>query len=219
MNKIRVVLADDHHLVRKGFRALLDPEPDIEVVGEAVDGREAMELVEALRPDVLVMDLEMPGMSGMEAARRIRARRRPVRILVLTMHKDPQHILQVLRTGASGYILKDAAISDLVEGIRTVHRGEVYLSPAVSTQVVEGLLDRLEQEKAAASPLDALTDREREVWQLIAEGYSRREIARRLYISPKTVDTHRSNLMRKLGVRDEASLIRLAIRYGLVPLD
>ena len=219
MNKIRVVLADDHHLVRKGFRALLDPEPDIEVVGEAVDGREAMELVEALRPDVLVMDLEMPGMSGMEAARRIRAKRWPVRILVLTMHKDSQYILQVLRTGALGYILKDAAVLDLVEGIRTVHRGEVYLSPAVSTQVVGGLLDRLELGEAAASPLDALTDREREVWQLIAEGHSRREIARRLYISPKTVDTHRSNLMRKLGVRDEVSLIRLAIRYGLVPLD
>ncbi len=218
MKKIRVILADDHHLVRKGFRALLDPEPDIEVVGEAVDGREAMELVEALYPDVLVMDLEMPGMSGLEAASRLKKKRLPVRILVLTMHKEPHHILEVLQAGVAGYILKDAAISDLVEGIRAVYRGESYLSPAVSSRLVTGLLDRLGREEAR-SPLELLTDREREVLQLIAEGHSRREIARRLYISPKTVDTHRLNLKRKLGARDDATLVRLAVRYGLIPLE
>jgi len=218
MRKIRVVLADDHHLVRKGFRALLSQEPDIEVVGEAVDGREAMRTVERVHPDVLVMDLEMPGMSGLEAARQLKKRHGSVRVLVLTMHKDTERILNVLRAGAAGYILKDAAVSDLVDGIRMVHQGEVFLSPAISTQVMKGMLDRLET-KGMTSPLDALTNREREVLQLIAEGHSRREIAKWLYISPKTVDTHRANLMRKLDVKDDAALVRLAIRCGLVSLD
>ncbi len=218
MQKIRVVLADDHHLVRKGFRALLDQEPDIEVVGEAVDGREAMRLVEQLRPDVLVMDLEMPGMSGLVAVRQLKSRHSPVRVLVLTMHKETRYILQVLQAGAAGYILKDAAVSDLADGIRTAHQGEVFLSPPVSTRVVVGLVGQL-AEKGAFSPLDLLTDREQEVWQLLAEGHARREIAARLYISPKTVDTHRANLMRKLGTENDATLVRLAVRYGLVPLD
>jgi len=215
MRRIRVVLADDHHLVRKGFRALLSQEPDIEVVGEAADGREAMLLVERLHPDVLVMDLEMPGMSGLEAARQLKRRRSPVRVLVLTVHREVQHILRVLRAGVAGYILKDDAVSELVEGIRTVCQGEVFLSPPVSTRVVVSLLDRVAEEELT-SPLDLLTEREREVLQLIAEGQARREIARRLCISPKTVDTHRSNLMRKLGARDNATLVRLAVQYGLV---
>ena len=218
MERIRVVIADDHHLVRKGFRALLDQEPDIEVVGEAVGGREALNLVEQLRPDVLVIDLEMPGMSGLEAVRRLKSQQRPLRILVLTMHKDTERILQALRAGAVGYILKDGAVSDLVNGIRTVYQEEVFLSPTISTRVVAGLLDLLET-TAVTSPMDTLTDREREVLQLIAEGHARREIADRLYISPKTVDTHRANIMGKLGVKNDAALVRLAVRYGLVSLE
>jgi DNA-binding NarL/FixJ family response regulator len=216
--QVRVVIADDHHLVRKGFRALLEHEPDIEVVAEAVDGREAMQQVERFRPDVLIMDLQMPGMSGLEAVHQLRGQESPVRVLVLTMHKDAERILQVLRAGAAGYILKDSAVSDLVEGIRTVARGEVFLSPAVSTRVVTDLIDLLDSTEIT-SPLDMLTDREREVLQLIAEGNARRDIAELLYISPKTVDTHRSNLMGKLGARSEADLVRVAIRHGLVSLE
>lgn len=215
VRRIRVVLADDHLLVRKGFRALLSQEPDIEVVGEAGDGREAMRLVDGLHPDVLVMDLEMPGMSGLEAVRLLGKRRYPVRVLVLTMHKDAERILQVLRAGVCSYILKDGAVSDLAAGIRAVSQGEVFLSREVSTQVTGGVLDRLVTE-GASSLLETLSGREREILQLIAEGNTRREIATLLCISPKTVDTHRANLMRKLRVKDDAALVRLAIRHGLV---
>jgi DNA-binding NarL/FixJ family response regulator len=214
MGKIRVVLADDHGLVRRGFQALLSHEPDIEVVGQAEDGREAMRLVDRERPDVLVMDLEMPGMMGIEAARQLAKRGSLVRVLILTMHNDLEHILQVLRAKAAGYVLKDGSVSDLVEGIRTVHRGEVYLSPAISTRVVMHLLERPIEDEYV-SPLEALTDREREVLQLIAEGKSRKAIAEMMTISPKTVDAHRANLMRKLEAEDNAALVRLAIRHGI----
>lgn len=218
MQKIRVVLVDDHHLVRRGFQALLSQEPDIEVVGEAADGREAVQLVEQIQPDVLVTDLAMPGMSGLEAIRVLRKRHCPARVLVLTVHSETAYILRALRAGASGYILKSAAASDLASGIRAVHAGEVFLSPPVSTRVVTGLLERLGDDQST-SPLDLLTDREREVLQLIAEGRARRQIAERLCVSPKTVDTHRANLMRKLGVKDDAALVRLAVRHQVVPLD
>ncbi len=213
--KIRVVLADDHHLVRKGFRALLEREADIEVVGEAADGREAMQIAEQSHADVLVTDLEMPGMSGLEALRQIKERRLPLRVLVLTLHRDAEHILPVIRAGAAGYVLKDAAPAELVEGIRSASRGEVYLSPAVSCLVVTKLLDLLDKEETT-SPIDTLTAREREIWQLIAEGRSRREIAELLSISPRTFDIHRANLMQKLNVTDNAALVRLAIQHGIV---
>jgi|YNPBryantNP2012_1023418.scaffolds.fasta_scaffold05590_1 DNA-binding NarL/FixJ family response regulator len=212
--KIRVVLADDHQLVRKGFCALLNQEPDIQVIGEAADGRQAMRLVETTDADVLVTDLEMPGMSGLEAARQIKERRLPVRVLVLTMHKETEAVLQVIRAGVAGYIVKDAAVSELVEGIRTVYRGETYLSPAIASRVVTRLLE-LTAEQAEISPVDRLTEREREIWQLIAEGRQRQEIAELLCISPKTFDTHRANLMRKLDAEDNAALVRLAVRYGI----
>lgn len=212
--KIRVVLADDHQLVRKGLCALLNQEADIQVVGEAADGRQAMRLLETTDVDVLVTDLEMPGMSGLEAARQIKERRLPVRVLVLTMHKETEAVLQVIRAGVAGYIVKDAAVSELVEGIRTVYRGETYLSPAIASRVVTRLLE-LTAEQAEISPVDRLTEREREIWQLIAEGKRRQEIAERLCISPKTFDTHRANLMRKLDAEDNAALVRLAVRYGI----
>jgi len=212
--KIRVVLADDHQLVRKGLCALLNQEADIQVVGEAADGRQAMRLLETTDVDVLVTDLEMPGMSGLEAARQIKERRLPVRVLMLTMHKETESVLQVIRAGVAGYIVKDAAVSELVEGIRTVYRGETYLSPAIASRVVTRLLE-LTAEQAEISPVDRLTEREREIWQLIAEGKRRQEIAERLCISPKTFDTHRANLMRKLDAEDNAALVRLAVRYGI----
>jgi DNA-binding NarL/FixJ family response regulator len=218
MKKIRVVLADDHQMVRKGFRALLEKEADIQVMGEAEDGREAMQLVEQMRPDVLVMDLEMPGMPGLEAVRQLKKRSTAVRILILTMHRQTNTILQALWNGAAGYALKDAAVTDLIEGIRTVYHGEVFLSPTIATQVVTRLMEGLREEEIA-SPLDLLTDREREVLVLIAEGYARQETAEKLSVSPKTVDTHRANLMRKLDLNNDAALVRLAVRYGLVPLD
>ncbi len=217
MPKIRVVLADDHRLVREGFRALLSAEQDIEVVGQAVDGREAMRVVGQTRADVLVMDLQMPGMSGLEALRQLKKQNSPVRVLVLTMHKEIQDVLRVLRAGAAGYILKDAAATVLAEGIRTVHQGDVYLDPTISTRVVTLLLERLGDEELA-TPLDVLTDREREVLQLIGEGRSRQEIAETLCVSPKTVDAHRANIMRKLNAEDTAALVRIAVRYGMVSL-
>ena len=218
MRKIRVVLADDHQMVRKGFRALLSDKPDIEVIGEAADGREAMRLVEQVHPDVLVIDLEMPRMMGMEAIRQLKKRGSLVRILMLTMHRDTNSILQALRAGAAGYTLKDAAVTDLVEGIRTVYQGEVYLSPVIATQVVTRLMEGLRDDEIV-SPLDQLTDREREVLQLIAEGNTRQRTAEQMSVSPKTIDTHRANLMRKLELNNDAALVRFAVRYGLVPLD
>jgi DNA-binding NarL/FixJ family response regulator len=218
MRKIRVLLADDHHLVSKGLQALLSYESDIQVVGQAVDGREAMKLVEELDPDVLVIDLEMPSMSGLEALRQLKKRGDAVRVIVLTMHKESKYIVQVLRAGAAGYILKDAAVSDLVNGIRTAHAGDVFLSPPVSTRLVAGLLEN-SNDDIFASPVDGLTDREREVLQLVGEGRQRQEIASILCLSPKTVDTHRANLMRKLGAGDNATLVRIAIQHGLVPLN
>ena len=218
MAKIGVVLADDHEMVRQGFRALLEKEMDFQVVGEAEDGREAMLLVERLHPDVMVMDLEMPGMSGMEAIRQLKKRGTTTRILILTMHRQTNTILQALWNGAAGYALKDAAVTDLIEGIRTVYQGEVFLSPSIATQVVTRLMEGLREEEIA-SPLDLLTDREREVLMLIAEGFNRQEIADKLSVSPKTVDTHRANLLRKLDLNNDAALVRLALRYELVPLD
>ena len=218
MTKISVVLADDHEMVRQGFRALLEKEMDFQVVGEAEDGREAMLLVERLHPDVMVMDLEMPGMSGMEAIRQLKKRGTTTRILILTMHRQTNTILQALWNGAAGYALKDAAVTDLIEGIRTVYQGEVFLSPSIATQVVTRLMEGLREEEIA-SPLDLLTDREREVLMLIAEGFNRQEIADKLSVSPKTVDTHRANLLRKLDLNNDAALVRLALRYELVPLD
>ena len=218
MAKISVVLADDHEMVRQGFRALLEKEMDFQVVGEAEDGREAMLLVERLHPDVMVMDLEMPGMSGMEAIRQLKKRGTTTRILILTMHRQTNTILQALWNGAAGYALKDAAVTDLIEGIRTVYQGEVFLSPSIATQVVTRLMEGLREEEIA-SPLDLLTDREREVLMLIAEGFNRQEIADKLSVSPKTVDTHRANLLRKLDLNNDAALVRLALRYELVPLD
>lgn len=216
---IRVLIADDHALVRSGLRALLDRTPDIRVVAEAGDGREALALIADLQPDVVLMDVTMEGLNGLEATLRAVQDHRDVRVVVLSMHKSEEYVVHALQAGASGYLMKDVAASELVVSIRTVMRGETYLSPEASQRVAEY------QERFGASAFQGapdgparhqLTPREREVLQLIAEGHTMQEIARTLSISPKTVESHRYRLMDRLNVHHVTGLVRYAIRMGLV---
>jgi two-component system response regulator NreC len=215
---IKVVLADDHTMVRAGVKALLEGSPGIQVVGEAADGREAVKLAARLAPDVVVMDVAMPKLNGIEAARQIRRDRAECRIIMLSMHEDRQYIFEALRAGAGGYVLKDAAFSELVNAIRTVTGGQTYLSPAVAGTVLDDYVNRARGE-VAGNELEKLSGREREVLQLIAEGRSSPEIAKQLHISIHTVDTHRRNIMDKLDVHNLAGLIKFAVRHGLSSLE
>lgn len=210
---IRVVLADDHALVRAGIRSLLSAMVDVEVVGEASSGEEALTIAERERPDVVLMDIAMRGMTGLQAAARVRERLHGVRVVILSMHSGEEYVLQALRAGAMGYLLKDAATGELELALRTVMRGESWLSPAVSRQVVEGYVQRVGGE---AGP-DVLTARQREVLRLVADGKSTKEIAFVLNLSVKTIETHRAQIMERLGIRDIAGLVRYALRTGLVP--
>jgi DNA-binding NarL/FixJ family response regulator len=221
MKPIRVLLADDHTLVRAGISALLKTLAGIEVVAETGDGREAVELARTHRPGVVLMDIAMPGLNGLEAASRIVRDQPETRVIVLSMHATEEYVLQALRAGAAGYILKDAATVELELAIRSVVRGETYLSPAVSKHVVEGYVRRVGEQTppAVAGPLERLTPRQREILQLIAEGYTTKEIASRLDLSVKTVETHRTQLMQRLGIHDVAGLVRYAIKSGLVSSD
>lgn len=209
--KIRVLLVDDHALFREGIRMILEAQPDIEVVGEAGDGEQALTLLEKTRPDVVILDIAMPGLDGLETTKRIKATHPKVRILALTMHDHKEYVLPMLRLGASGYVVKRAAASELVQAIRSVYRDESYLYPSVARAL-------LEEYRRSALPEedDGLTGREKEVLRLIAEGLTNQEIASRLYISVRTVETHRKNLMEKLGLHTAADLVRYAIRKGLV---
>ena len=218
VNKIRVVLAEDHTLVRKGLKAILSGYPNIEVIGEASDGREAVQLAETLHPHVVVIDINMPGLNGLEATDRIKHRCPDVRILVLSMHANEEYVLQVLRSGASGYLLKDSATEELVKGIESVNEGEAYLSPRISKTVIADYVRRTDAEDQRA-PHEMLTPREREILQLVAEGHTSKEIAEQLHLSIKTVETHRANLMDKLDIHNRAGLIRYAIRAGLIASD
>lgn len=213
---IRVLVADDHALVRAGIRALLQALPDIEVVAEAGDGREILPLIETHHPDVVLMDIAMPGMNGLEAAARVARDCPAVRVVILSMHASEEYVLQALRAGAGGYLLKDAATPELELAIRAVARGETYLSPRVSKHVVAEYIQRVAGE---AGPLELLTPRQREVLQLLAEGRTTKEIAQRLDISVKTVETHRAQLMARLDIHDVAGLVRYAVRVGLVSPD
>lgn len=207
---IRVLLADDHALVRDGLRAVLGREPDMAVVGEAANGREALAMVETAKPDVAVLDLSMPLLNGLDAARLLAARERGPRTILITMHAEDRYVLEALRAGVHGYVLKKQAVADLVRAIREVAAGGVYLSPGVGNAVATTL--------RAGRPLpeDSLTPREREVLQLVAEGKTTKEIAAILNVSVKTADTHRTRLMQKLDIHDIAGLTRCAIRLGLI---
>ena len=209
-----IVLADDHHVVRQALRLLLAAEPDLQVVGEAGDGLEVARLVERLKPDVLVVDLMMPGLNGLEVTRQVRERCPDTRIVVLSMHANEAYVLEALRNGATGFILKDASAAEFLTGVRAVAAGRRYLSPPLSDRA----LDAYAQMAAASvqDPYELLTPREREVLHLEAEGLSTNEIAERLTISPRTAETHRENFMRKLGLHNRAELIRYAMKRGVV---
>jgi DNA-binding NarL/FixJ family response regulator len=212
---IRVLLADDHSLVRAGIRSLLGAMAEVQVVGEAASGEEALELAARQQPDVVLMDIAMKGITGLEAAARMRETQPAVRVVILSMHSGEEYVLQALRAGAAGYLLKDAATGELELALRSVMRGESWLSPAVSRQVVEGYVQR---SGAEAAP-DVLTARQREVLRLVAGGKSTKEIAFFLNLSVKTVETHRAQIMERLGIRDVPGLVRYALRTGLVPPD
>ena len=215
MNKIRVVIADDHAVLRDGIRALLSLYDDMEVVGEAEDGVEAIEKVSRLRPDVVLMDIAMPRLGGLEAALELRQRKIPTKVLVLTQYDNKEYIFHMLKAGASGYILKKAAGTDLVSAIRAVHSGQSFLYPSVAKAVVDRYL-RNEDGEQPESLYDRLTDREKEILKLLAEGRSNREIAELLCLSIKTVMGHRANLMEKLELHNRTELVKFAIRIGLV---
>jgi DNA-binding NarL/FixJ family response regulator len=213
---IRVLLADDHALVRSGFRALIQRFSDIEVVAEAAGGWEMLELTAKHRPQIVLLDITMPGLNGLDALAELRRRAPATRVLVVSMHTGEEYVRRALRAGASGYLLKDAAVPELELAIRAVARGEIYLSPALSKLLVADFLERAGRTESAN---DRLTPRQRQILQLIAEGQTTKEIAAHLGLSIKTVETHRTQLMERLDVHDIAGLVRYAIRTGLVMLS
>jgi DNA-binding NarL/FixJ family response regulator len=210
----RILLADDHGLVRAGLRRILDAEPDLEVVAEAANGAEAVELTRALKPDLAVLDVSMPRMTGLQAAREISRRQPEVRTLMLSMHDNEQYFFSALQAGACGYVLKSAADEDLVSACRAALRGDPFLYAGVASTLVRDFLDRMRRGERV--PNGVLTAREEEVVKLIAEGHSSKEIAAALVISVKTVERHRANVLTKLGMRDRTELTRYAIRAGLI---
>ena len=219
MDKTKVLLAEDHTIVRKGLRSLLDKETGIEVVGEAEDGREAIVKAKKLHPDIVVMDIAMPGLNGLEATRQIKKRFSDIKIIILTMHANEEYILQSLKAGASGYLVKKAAPAELISAINAVHKGHSFLSPSISRMVIDEYIRRSKEISEGEEGFEQLTVREREVLQLIAEGRKTREIAELLYISIKTVETHRAHIMNKLDIHSTAELTRYAIRKGIISSD
>jgi two-component system response regulator NreC len=218
MSKISLILADDHAVVRSGLRMLLEAQPDMQIIAEVESGTEAVEKVESLRPNVILMDIQMPGVSGIEATREIRRIAPDTAVLALTMHEDDQYFFEMLNAGASGYVPKRAAPDELLTAIRTVARGEVFLYPSLATRLVQDYLKR-DEEDEQNQVYDELTPREREVLILIAEGLSNAEIGEKLVISVKTVDRHRENIMRKLNMHSRIDLVKYAIKRGLIDLD
>ena len=207
---IRILLADDHAMVRKGFRLILEAQTDMSIVGEAGNGREALEQAEKLHPVVIVMDVAMPELNGIEATRRVAATSPRSRVLALSMHKDSVYVREILRAGARGYLLKDSIDSDLVSAVRAVAKGDGYLSPAVSDAVLT------DYRRHVTDPLDLLSSREREVLQMIAEGKTNKEVATALNLSVYTIDAHRGKIMEKLNLHSTGELVRFAVRNGLV---
>jgi len=220
MGGTRVLLADDHMIVRRGLKAVLAGEPEFAVVGEVSDGRDAVEAVQTLRPEVIVMDIAMPGLNGIEATRKITAMPDPPRVIILSMYADIEHIVYALQAGASGYVRKQDADVELVKALRTGSPTTPFLTPTVDRALVQEHLRRARAaETKAGASYQPLTPREREVLQLVAEGRPNKQIAKRLDIAVRTVEAHRASIMRKLNLDDQASLVRYAVRMGIVPIE
>jgi DNA-binding NarL/FixJ family response regulator len=215
MKKLRILLADDHTLVRQGLRRILQEKPEWEVVGEAQDGREAVAQVIELKPDVVIMDIAMPNLNGTEATRQIIRRAPEVQVLVLSMHMDESYVLQTLRAGARGYLLKDSVDADLIRAVTAVSEGKSFFSPSVAKMMLDDYIRHLEQ-RGVTDRFELLSEREREVFQLIAEGNSNKEIAQMLSLSISTVETHRARIMEKLALHSTAEIILYAVRKGVL---
>ncbi len=213
--RIRIVLADDHTVIRQGLRLLLERQPDFEIVSEAADGRQAVEATEAQKPDVVVLDIAMPNLNGIEAARQISARVPAAAVVILSMHADESYLLQALKVGARAYLLKDSADTDLIAAIYAVVERKAFFSPAISRMLADEYVHQL-QERRAQDSYELLTSREREVLQLLAEGKSNKEVAALLGVSPYTVDSHRANIMQKLNLHSTPELVLYAVRKGVI---
>ncbi|MEO7019990.1 MAG: response regulator transcription factor [Ktedonobacteraceae bacterium] len=212
---IHILLADDHTILRAGLKMMLNAQPDMEVVGEAQDGRQALHEAQRLHPDIILMDITMPDMNGIEATKQVKKQLPDVKVLILTMHENDEYVFQALRAGASGYMLKEAADTDLINALHVIQSGNFYLSPTAQSVMVGDYLQRVHagEEKDSYS---CLTEREREILKLVAEGFTNNQIAERLVISPKTVDTHRTHIMDKLNLHSRAELVKYAMRRGLL---
>lgn len=216
-DRINVLVVDDHVVVREGIKMVLTTDPELKVVGEASSGEEAVDRVKELKPHVVVMDIAMPGLSGFEATRLIREQNPDVKVLALTVHDSEAYVFQMLQAGAVGYVLKRASAADVIQAVKAAHRGEAILHPSVAKMLITDYLTRVE--KGEEGSYDTLSDREREILKLIAEGRTNKEIAQMLFLAVKTVQAHRANLMRKLGMHDRTELVKYAIRKGIVGLD
>jgi DNA-binding NarL/FixJ family response regulator len=215
MKKLRILLADDHIVMRTGLRALLERQPDLEVVGETENGRETVELAASLRPDVVVMDVGMPVLNGIEATQTIVTQCPTIAVVILSMHADESYVMRALKAGARGYLLKDSAAADLIGAIQAISQGKSFFSPKVSRILAEDYVRVLKQ-KGAVDTYDLLTSREREILQLLAEGKANKEVATALNISPYTVETHRSHILQKLNLHNSAELVLYAVRKGII---
>ncbi len=218
MNKMRILIVDDHAIVREGLRTLLEAQPDIEVVGEATDGEEAVNKTQEIQPDIVLMDITMPGMNGLEATRQIKQKNPDAKILVLTMHEGDEYFFKFLDAGASGYFIKGGSSTELISALRAVWNGDVFLYPTMAKKLLSDYLQRVKTGSNKES-YDGLTNREREVLKLIAEGYTNQEISERLVLSVTTVQTHRAHIMAKLGLHGPTELVKYALRRGFITLD
>ena len=215
---IRVLLADDHAVVRDGLRLILQAQTDITVVGEAGDGREAVNQVLKLKPDIVIMDIAMPGLNGIEATHQIRQLLPSAKVIILSMHSSTEHISRALKAGARGFVLKESAGKEIVKAVQTVHLGQRYLCDKIEERVIDEYI-RQQETPPIKSPLERLSSREREILQLVVEGKSNKEIALVLHLSPKSIETYRSRLIRKLGIRDIPGLVKFAIQQGIISLE
>lgn len=214
---ISIVLADDHHIVREGIKVLLEAQPDISVIGEASDGLKAVELAVRLKPVILLVDLMMPGLNGLEVTRQVVQHHTRTKVIILSMYSNEAYVSQALRNGASGYVVKEANVVDMVQAVREVASGRPYLSPSISWIAIQAYIEKAKS--STLDPYDTLTDREKEVFHLISEGFSSAKIAARLFISPRTAESHRSNVMRKLGLKSHTDLIKYALKKGFIRIE